>query len=129
MGPNHHPTLVREVKPSGFVAVWRGQTVRSVDGSIRYFISEHDAWMFLWLCDIFGDMPAIRTMEASDREPNEVVEIGSVGFLAFWRGQKVHSVGGSPHYFPSEREAWTFLKMCDRVRGIPAIRQGLPAAC
>ena len=58
MGPNHHPTLVREAKPWGFVAFWRGQTVRSVDGSTRYFISEHEAWMFLWLCDMFGATPA-----------------------------------------------------------------------
>jgi hypothetical protein len=62
------------------------------------------------------------------QKPNEVLEIGAVGFVAFWRGQKVHSVGGSPHYFPTERDAWMFLQICDEIGGIPAIRQGSPAA-
>jgi hypothetical protein len=60
------------------------------------------------------------------RKPNEVLEIGLAGFVALWHGQKVHSVGGSPHYFPSEPDAWMFLQIGDEVGGIPAIRQGLP---
>jgi hypothetical protein len=53
--------------------------------------------------------------------PNQVLGIVLVGFVAFWRGQVVRSVGGEIHYFPTEQDAWLFLGLCDAVEGMPAI--------
>lgn len=50
---------VLEVVMIGFVAFWRGHTVRSPGGCIHYFPSEEDAWLYLGLCDALAGMPAI----------------------------------------------------------------------
>jgi predicted DNA-binding ribbon-helix-helix protein len=57
---------------------------------------------------------------------NRVLGIVQVGFVAFWRGQSVRSVDGALHLFPSARDAWMFLAICDDAEGMPAIRAGLP---
>jgi len=51
----------------------------------------------------------------------QVLEVVGGGFIALWRGQKVQSADGGLHYFPAEWDAWTFLRLCDAVDGIPAI--------
>jgi hypothetical protein len=51
----------------------------------------------------------------------------STGFVAVWRGQRVHSTGGGTHYFPTEWDAWMFLGFCDVVEGVPAIAAATPA--
>jgi hypothetical protein len=52
-------TQVLEAVDGGFVALWRGQRVKSADGGLHYFPAEWDAWMFLWLCDAVDGVPAI----------------------------------------------------------------------
>jgi hypothetical protein len=55
------------------------------------------------------------------RKDDQVLEVVGKGFVVRWRGQEVRSVGGAIHYFPSEKDAWTFLRLCDAVDGMPAI--------
>ena len=43
----------------GFVALWHRQQVRSIGGTLHYFPTEWDAWMFLGLCDAVKGMPGI----------------------------------------------------------------------
>jgi hypothetical protein len=42
-----------------FIVQWRGQTVRSTDGGLRYFENRRDARDFLELCDTLGGIPAV----------------------------------------------------------------------
>jgi hypothetical protein len=50
-----------------------------------------------------------------------VIEVVDAGFVAVWRGQRVHSTEGGTHYFPTAWDAWMFLGLCDVVEGVPAI--------
>ena len=47
----------------GFVAIWRGCSVRSEGGGTHYFPSEEDARRYLGLCDALNGMPAIASAE------------------------------------------------------------------
>jgi hypothetical protein len=62
-----------------------------------------------------GWSPSMKGM--TDAAPNQVHKVDAGQFIAFWRGQVVHTLGGALRHFASEQEAWDFLARRESVSG------------
>jgi hypothetical protein len=63
--------------------------------------------------------------DASDIPDNQVYNVASGQFIAFWRGQVVRKLDDTLRYFDTEQAAWGFLARRDSVT--PAARRTVRA--